>query len=134
MLLQWLPAKSLSNSCLTFLAILVGFLLLCMLSRAATDASPQGRFGVNAVKATVRDLLKASERARSSALQDGFAFLALDHAVEARVLAQTASALVVRHGLDVSLVREAADAMASAKQHEEELVAHLDEQLGGVSE
>jgi hypothetical protein len=123
--------RELSRGCVTFLALMAGFLVLCMLSRASTDASPQGRFGVAAVRSTVRDLLRASERALATAGQDGLAFLALDHAIEARVLAQTAGALGLKHGLDAALAREAADAAASAQQREGELVDYLSEHLAG---
>ncbi len=131
-LLREVRLPSLSRGCLVFLAILGGFLLLCLFSRASSDATPQGRFGVAAVRLTVGELLRASERARASASQDGWAFVALEHAIEARVLAQTAAALVLKHGLDAAVARDAADAAAEAQQHEAELVEYLDDRLSAA--
>ena len=114
-----------SHEWTVFATIMVSFVVLCVLSRTAVDRSPQGQFGASAVKSTAVGLLREAERARLASTQDGWAAVALSHAIEARVLAQTSRQLAMLHSLGEPLAYEAMDVVLGAQIQEDAMLEHL---------
>jgi hypothetical protein len=104
------------------LVVLVTLVLVCVLSRMAGDRTPQSQFGLGSLRLTASALLRDARANLQAAAQDGWAMVAMGHAIEAKVLAGAVTRLALAHGLEQTLLEQATELVAAAQAAEDGLL------------
>lgn len=106
--------------------LILGLLVICTLSRTATDSSLYGQFGAMSIQSLVGALLRDARLSKTSSQQDRSSSFALTHAVEARVTAQIAKRLADVPGLRAES-EAAMELAAEAQAMEDDCLRELED-------
>ena len=106
--------------------LLQSFTVLCLLSKMASDTAGGAGGLSDCITSSARGLIRRADVSLEEARQDGLAAVGLGHAIEARVYAQAAKAVLQSCGRnDPELLAKALDIESAAQEAEDALLGSL---------